>query len=135
MSIKVTNLRLTGCCAKNGIGLVSWCIFSVFLADAAAAATAAAVICWAFAIDWILSLRCALAFAFCCSSSKKFILNQLERRPNFEPPFDMPTEIHLVRRHALHVVRVFLLITHRLLFLHSGIDCDLLHARPKNDWK
>lgn len=43
--------------------------------------------------------------------------------------------MHFVKRHALHVVRVFLLMTHLLFFLHSGIDWDLLQARPKNDCK
>lgn len=41
--------------------------------------------------------------------------------------------MHLVKRHALHVVRVFLFIVHLLFFLHSGIVWDLLQARPKND--
>lgn len=86
------------------------------------------------ATDFICSLsEFIFMVAFCFSSSRKLILNQFERRPNFEPPFDIPTCMHLVKRHALHVVRVFLLITHLLFFLHSGMVWDLLHARPKND--
>lgn len=86
------------------------------------------------ATDFICSLsEFIFMVAFCFSSSKKLILNQFERRPNFDPPFDIPTWMHLVKRHALHVVRVFLFIVHLLFFLHSGIVWDLLQARPKND--
>lgn len=77
---------------------------------------------------------CSMDFR-CLSSNKNFILNQFDRRPNFEPSFDIPTWMHLVNRHALHAVRVFLFISHLLFFLQTGINCGFLQARPKNDCK
>lgn len=47
-------------------------------------------------LDSATDFMCSLIWlifmvAFCFSSSRKLILNQFDRRPNFEPPFDIPT--------------------------------------------
>ena len=78
--------------------------------------------------------RFKLAFC-CCSCSKQWILNQLDRRPYLEPLLDMPTFKHLFKRQALQDVRFFLFIIHLPLFLQSFIVVRLLYDRPKNDYK
>lgn len=86
---------------------------------------------WFVVVAW-----CPLFFCWwccCCSCNRQWILNQFDRRPYLLPLLDMPTSRHFLKRHALHAVRFFLLITHSPLFLHSEIDDKLLYVRPKND--